>query len=75
MKGPRVEMDEESRQYFVDFSDHLKLREVIAGARFPMSKKAIEDALRGYSKKVKIVKARPSASGFEIIVDEHGFEG
>jgi hypothetical protein len=69
----RAEMDEETRQYFVDFSDHLKLKEVIAGARFKLSKKPIEDALKGYSDDVRIIKAARSISRFEIIVDERGF--
>jgi len=68
-------MDEETGKYFVNFGEHLKLREVIAGARFPMSKRPIEDALKGYSEDVKIVKAGRSAKGFEITVDEKGFDG
>lgn len=75
VKGSRAEVDEETRQYFVNFSERLKLKEVIAGARFPWSKKPIEDALEGYSEDVKIVKARPSSTRFEIIVDERGFDG
>jgi hypothetical protein len=58
----------------VNFSGALILREVIAGARFPMSKKPIEDALKGYSEDVKIVKATQSIERFEIIVNERGFE-
>ena len=70
MKGSREEMDEETRQYFVNFSEHLKLKEIIAGARLPMSKGPIEDALKGYSESVNIVKAGPSTTRFEIVVDE-----
>jgi len=49
MHGQRSEIDEETGMYFVNFDEGLKLKEVIAGARFPMSKKPIEDALKGYS--------------------------
>jgi hypothetical protein len=71
----RQEKDEETGQYFVNFSEQLILREVIAGARFPFSRKVIEDALAGYSggDGVQIVKVRPSPNAFEIVVDENGF--
>jgi hypothetical protein len=73
--GPRVKMDEETGKYFVKFGEQLRLKEVIAGARFPMSKRPIEEALRGYSEDVKIVKAARSAKKFEIILDQGGFGG
>ena len=47
--------------------------EVIAGARFQLSKRPIDDALKGYSEDVRIVKAARSLARFEIIVDEQGF--
>lgn len=68
VNGSREELDEETGQYFVDFSEKLILREVIAGARFKLSKKPIEDALRGHSD-VRIVKLRTSTTKFELIVD------
>jgi len=46
--GGRKEQDEETGAYFVPFDERLELKEVIAGARFPMSKKPIENALKGY---------------------------
>jgi hypothetical protein len=70
--GNRVERDEETGQYFVGFSKRLRLKEVIAGVRFPMSRKPIEDALEAYSD-VKIIKAGASTTRFEIIVDKRGF--
>jgi hypothetical protein len=73
--GMLVEMDEETGKYFVSFDEHLKLKEVIVGVRFPMRLRPIEDALKGYSEDVKIVKTIQSAKRFEIIVDEHGFDG
>jgi hypothetical protein len=73
--GTRAEMDEETGKYFVKFGEQLKLKEVIAGARFPLSRRPIEEALRGYSEDVKIVKAARSARKFEIILDRRGFGG
>ena len=71
--GTLEERDEETEQYFVNFGEQLVLREVIAGARFPMSKAPIENALAGHSDDVKIVKLRPHPQRFEMIVDERGF--
>jgi len=48
------------------------LKEVIAGARFPFSRKPIEDALEGYTEEVAIVKATASFTNFEIIIDHAG---
>jgi hypothetical protein len=74
LNASRDEIDEETGKYFVSFSEQLKLKEVIAGVRFPMSRGPIENALRGYSEDVKIVKAGRSAKKFEIIIDYHGFD-
>lgn len=68
------EMDEETGMYFVDFGENLRLKEVIAGVKFTMSKRPIEEALKGYPEDVKIVKTVRSAKGFGIILDEHGFD-
>jgi hypothetical protein len=74
LNASRDEMDEETGKYFVNFSEQLKLQEVIAGVRFSMSRGPIEDALKGYSEDVKIVKAGCSVKRFEIIIDDHGFD-
>jgi len=72
MYSERKERDEETHQYFVNFDDRLKLKKVIAGARFAMSSRPITDALKGYSD-VEIIKARRSLESFEIVIDEEGF--
>lgn len=74
VNASRTDIDEETQQLFVDFSERLILRQVIAGARFPWSKGPIEDALKGYSGVVEIIKAKRSETNFEIVVDEHGFD-
>lgn len=63
VNGRREEVDEETGQYFVEFSESLKLKEVIAGARFPWSRKPIEDSLKAYSD-VEIFRARASPAKF-----------
>jgi hypothetical protein len=66
--GSRVERDEETGQYFVPFDALLKLKAVIAGARFSMTKNVIKEALKGYSG-VQVFKARASTASFEIVRD------
>jgi hypothetical protein len=68
----RDEIDEETKMHFKQFNQRLILKEVIAGARFPFSKKLIEDALVGCSglEDVKIVKLRCSNAALELVVDE-----
>jgi hypothetical protein len=73
VNGSREDRDEETGFYFVPFGDELILKEVIAGARYRMSKKPIEDALKGYSEAVDIKKAAISSTQFEIVIDGNGF--
>lgn len=73
--GRREEIDEESGKYFVAFSERLILKEIIAGARFSLGRKGIEDALAGYDQAVAIAKLRCSTERFEIVIDERGFDG
>ena len=71
----RAEKDEETGQYFVDFSERLMLKEVIAGAKFAFSKRVIEEAVAvsPAPKGVSILKAHASPDAFEIVVDENWF--
>lgn len=68
----RNEKDGKTGQYFREFSERLVLKEVIAGVRFPYSKKLIQDALSGYSgqEEVTILKGRRSTQNFAIVLDE-----
>lgn len=70
--GERNEVDEETGHYFVEFGERLRLKEVIAGSRFPFSRKPIEDALKGYAEEAAIRKATASVASFEIIIDHAG---
>jgi hypothetical protein len=69
----RADKDEETGHFFVDFSERLILREVIAGVRFPFSRRPIEEALKEYSGQVKITKAACSPKCFEIVIAEQGW--
>jgi hypothetical protein len=58
---------------YVDFGDKLILRQVIAGVRCPVSRKKIDECLRGYSTPVEILRAQLSFDSFQVIEDPSGF--
>ena len=68
----RDKKDDETGLRFASFDEDLKLREVIAGANFQLSKAVIEEALSGYP--AVISKVGISAHRFEVILDEDGFK-
>ena len=70
--GRRINMYEEGENCFVAFGEHLKLREVILGARFSEDREVIEEALGDYSEHVAIIKAVRSNSQFEIVFSDTG---
>ena len=53
--------------YFADFGSELILREVILGARNTDTAKDVRQALKGYSKAVKIRRMHLSCGKFELI--------
>jgi hypothetical protein len=52
--------------YFMDFGKDLKLAEVIVGIRSATYKRELENALRGYSEKVTLIKVAASAQAFTV---------
>lgn len=56
--------------YYFDFSKELKLVEVIAGIRSPVTRKEIEDALGTMADKVAVWKVRKSCREFAVVKDE-----
>lgn len=58
--------------YFMDFATEMKLVEVIAGARCPVSERKIREALRPLEE-VVLIKARAGFHRFEIVPDQRGF--
>jgi len=58
--------DPESGLYFADFSDKLRLLEVIVGARSGLSRRDITDAL-GSLTNVEAFKARPAFKTFTVV--------
>ena len=65
--------EEENGLYFADFSEHLKLREVIVGHRCCIERSKILAALASYTEPVEIIKARLSYSSFDVVEDVEGF--
>jgi|ERR1700730_6173930 hypothetical protein len=59
--------------YFMDFSDSLKLVEVIAGARCPATRSQIIEAVTPLSG-ITLIKARAGFQRFEIVKDQRGFD-
>jgi hypothetical protein len=70
--GRKVNMTEEGGAVFVPFGPQLHLKEVIAGPRCSMGRNVIDQALSGYSG-VVVIKAKCSASRFEVVADHRGF--
>jgi len=72
LTGRKVNMTEDGGPVFVPFGEQLHLKEVIAGPRFSLGRNVIDRALSGYSG-VVVIKAKCSASGFEVVADHGGF--
>jgi hypothetical protein len=58
---------------YFDFGEPLALRQVIVGVRCAVSRRKIEDCLRGYSTPVEILKAQLSFESFQVVEDPNGF--
>jgi hypothetical protein len=59
--------------YFIEFGPSLRLVEVIAGARCPLTKGQIFEAVKPLEKDVKLIKARAGFHRFEIVEDQRAF--
>ena len=70
---PRIEK-KSGDHYFREFGDDLRLREVIVGAKNPVSKRRILRALRSWANTVRILRARLAFDAFEVVEDEAAFE-
>ena len=64
---------EEAGLWFHPFDDDFKLCEVIAGARCPLGRATIEDAVKGYGYPIRIFKVRLAERAFEVVEDPNGF--
>jgi len=64
--------DKSDGLYFMEFSESLKLVEVIVGARCKLTRNEILEALRPLDN-VNLIKARPGFNRFEIVEDLRGF--
>jgi hypothetical protein len=65
--------DKEDGLYFKEFDETLKLVMAIAGARCKLSKSEITQALGPLASQVRVIKARPGFTKFEIVKDQRGF--
>jgi hypothetical protein len=66
-------MEKSGDYYFTDFHEHLRLKEVIIGARNSVSRHRIEAILRSQESEVTIRKTRSSYNSFEIVESEGAF--
>jgi hypothetical protein len=66
--------DEEDGMYYSDFSDTLRLVEVIAGANCTVPRIGITRALGPAAEHVAITKARAGFTRFEVVADQRGFK-
>jgi hypothetical protein len=59
--------EEENGLYFLDFSDDLRLKQIIVGARSSISRKQVSHALGDLRHEVEVFKARPAFKSFEVV--------
>lgn len=57
----------ESGLYFFDFGEHLKLREVVLGARCSLPVGRIKSLVSSYDSPVSVLKARIAFSSFRVV--------
>jgi hypothetical protein len=61
--------------YFYDFYKHMRLEQVIVGARSTLKRKSMEKLLRSYGPSIRLTKARLAFKTFRVIPNEQGFGG
>jgi hypothetical protein len=61
--------NEENGTHYLEFEEHLRLIEVIIGAKCTLSIAAIARALSSFTSQVKIKKARAAYDKFEMVED------
>lgn len=59
--------EQEAGLYFMAFSKHLKLRQVIVGDESPLSRADVSAALGKLQRRVEVFKARPAFRSFEVV--------
>lgn len=64
------EIDPASGHYFIDFSESLKLAQVIVGHRSGMTRSQLASALGGRAGVVDTFKARPGFQRFEVVENQ-----
>ena len=64
------DMVRRSGHYFFDFSDELRLVEVVVGAEANISRNEIDDALGKQIAGVKRLKARAAFASFNVVINK-----
>jgi hypothetical protein len=59
--------DPEKNMFFANFSDRLKLAQVIVGAESTLTRPALSDALGALAPDVEVIKARLSFKSFRVL--------
>jgi hypothetical protein len=59
--------EEENGRYFSEFSEDLKLKQVIIGARSDITRKQVSNALGDLIQNVEVFKARPAFKTFRVV--------
>lgn len=64
-----VELEEKDKDgnYYADFSDNLKLKQIIVGAHSDITRKQIDNALSIHTEEIEIFKARAGFRKFEVV--------
>ncbi|MEH6544590.1 MAG: hypothetical protein V7721_11700 [Porticoccaceae bacterium] len=61
---------EEKGLYYSDFSNDLKLKQVIIGAHSKLTRKQVSNALTGLNKDIVVFKARVGFKKFEVVKNQ-----
>lgn len=71
---PREECDPTaSNHYFRNFSEDIRLSEVIVGPLCTVTKSTLTKATRGYSPPPRMIEARLAFRSFRVVKDQRGF--
>lgn len=63
--------EKENNLYYANFSDEIKVKEVIVGYKSQISRKEVSAALGELDGKVKVFKARPAFNEFKIVENKN----
>ena len=59
--------DDEDGLYYADFSDNLKLRQIIVGCQSDVTRAELDAVIKGINSDIEIFKTRPAFRSFKIV--------